>query len=70
MMRMDYRNKEMTYHYKSCDMIAKNRIEKMLFEDGNDYGYNLDSTSRREENKEEEYAKPRIVKNGEIGTKR
>ncbi len=35
------------YYYKGYDITNKNRLEKMLMELQNPYGYNFSSTARR-----------------------
>lgn len=40
-------NKDLNYYYKTCDFIFVDDKEKMQHIDVSDYGYNLDSTNRR-----------------------
>ena len=35
------------YYYKGYDILNKNRLEKLMFEYNNPYGYNLDSNEKR-----------------------
>ncbi len=60
------------YYYKGYDITNKNRLEKLVMEYANPYGYNLESNERRVVSTEYDatHTNQNIVKNREYLGKR
>ena len=39
--------KSTNYYYKGYDITSKNRLEKLMYEYSNPYGYNIESNQKR-----------------------
>ena len=60
------------YYYKGYDISNKNKLERLVMEYDNPYGYNFFATTRRKVNLEKKYTQTSqdIVKNKEFNTKK
>lgn len=64
-------NKLNDYYYKGYDITSNNRLEKMMMEYTNPYGYNLESNDKRVINYDYEvtHTNQNRIKNKELGKK-
>lgn len=63
-------NRDVDYFYKACDISNMSDVDKKRYEYMNDYGYNIDSNSKRVINDKDAYIIKRFVKSFDYHVKR